>query len=75
MNNIWSDKITPDEVNDAKRWWRKKLEQSGYAPAELRINSEKVTYNIETSKIIRITALFRMVRYTSRLISLSYSLK
>ena len=53
MNKIWSDKITPDEVNDAKDWWRKKLDRSGYAP-ELRITSEKVTYNIETSKIIKI---------------------
>ena len=54
INKILSNKITPSEVDDAKRWWRKKLVQSGYDSDEIMITSEKVKFDIETGKIISI---------------------
>ena len=52
--NFLSNKVTPLEVQNAKHWWRQKLVRSGYASDEIIITSEKVKFDVETGKIIKI---------------------
>lgn len=51
---VSSNKVTPNEVKDAKHWLRQKLVRSGYASNELMITFERVKFDIETGKIVKI---------------------
>lgn len=59
--SILSKKVTLNEVKEAKHWLRQKLVQSGYDPKELMITFEKVTFNVETGKIIEINISYEEI--------------
>jgi hypothetical protein len=59
--NILRNKVTPREVDNAKRWWRQKLVQSGYSSDEIMITFEEVEFDIKTGKIITIKRIYEEI--------------
>ena len=51
--NILKQKVTSGEVKLSKQWLRDKLVQSGYAPDEVMITTEKVNFDRKTAQIIK----------------------
>lgn len=52
--NILTNKVTPSEVKEGKRWLSQKLVQSEYKPDKIMITLEQMKFDITTRKITTI---------------------
>lgn len=59
--NILREKVTPDEVKLSKQWLQNKLVQSGYAPDEVMVTTEKVNFDRKTEQITKSNRVYEEI--------------